>query len=148
MVALLPLARQVAGSLGPWLLALLAERERLGLARWAVGSAEQGAEVLADIDQQPCTRQEAQRGGRWLRWLLEAELLRLARLLEAPAAMMRRREWLGWEVRYWALAVSLACVGQLYAALERRQGREAATQTLEAALALAWWQATVAARAA
>ena len=61
---------------------------------------------------------------------------------------MLRLEWVAWEVRYWALAVSLARMGQLYAALEQRQGRENATETLIDALALAWSQATRAPRAA
>ncbi len=54
---------------------------------------------------------------------------------------LRRQEWLAWEVRYWALAVSLARIGQLYAKLEQRQGREAATETLHAALRRTWSQA-------
>jgi hypothetical protein len=61
---------------------------------------------------------------------------------------MTRQEWVAWEVRCWALAVSLACMGQLYAALQQRQRREDATETLIDALVLVWSQATRPTRAA
>jgi hypothetical protein len=142
ILALLPLARQVAREVSPWLLALLAERQRLGLVL-AVRLNQEEADALAeDSSQQPYRRREAQRSPRWLGWLLTGELLRLARLVEAPEGALARREWLAWEVRYWALAVSLARIGQLYAELARRLGREAATRALEEALALAWSRAT------
>ncbi len=149
VAALLPLARQVAGSLNGWLLALLAERARRGLALRPGAQDLPEAEALAeDCCQQPYRRQEAERSAAWMRWLLEAELLRLARLAEAPEEALRRPDWLAWEVRYWALAVSLARLGQLYAALARREGRAAATEMLYEALARAWSRATAASPAA
>ena len=73
---------------------------------------------------------------------LAAEFVRLTRLAEAPEAAFTRQDWLAWEVRYWALAVSLARIGQLYAELARRQGRERATLALEKALGDAWAEVT------
>jgi hypothetical protein len=144
----LPQARQVAGSLNRWLLAVLAERQRLGLVVTA-GDEQEEADLLAeDSTQQPYRWREMEQQERWLRWRLVAEVLRLVRLAEAPEEALRRPDWLAWEVRYWAQAVSLARIAQLYAALEGRQGREGATSALEEALALARRQATSAAKAA
>ena len=141
IIVLLPVARQVASEITLWLLALLAERQRLGLAPRAPCPPALTRTLDRDSRQQPCRRQEAQYNPRWLGWLLVAEFLRLARLAEAPETAFYRRDWLAWEVRYWALAVSLARIGQLYAALARRQGSEAAMLALETVLAVAWSQA-------
>jgi hypothetical protein len=141
VAALLPLVRQIAREVGPWLLALLQERQRLGLAL-AAGDASTAAMLECDSAQQLYRCGEARRNPRWLGWLLGAELARLARLAEAPESALLRLDWLTWEVRYWALAVCLARLGQLYAELARRQGHEAATQALEEALARAWHEAT------
>jgi hypothetical protein len=147
--ALLPLARQVAQALGPWLLPLLAERQRRGLAAlpeevrlWLTGALDEETRM------QPFKRREMRQGTGWLRWWLEAELRRLVRLAEAPEQGMQRPGWLAWEVRYWTLAVSLARIGQLYAALEQRQGIEQAQQMFKGALALVWHQAMQAHQAA
>lgn len=61
--------------------------------------------------------------------------------------LLYRPGWLASEVRYWALVVSLARHGQLYALLERRQGRESAGQIWAEAAARVWQQATGAAQA-
>lgn len=144
--AMLPLARRVAEALGPWLAALLAERQRQGLTgeerRWLTGALEQETRA------RPLERGADRRSAGWLKWMLEAELRRLVRLAEAPEQAMRRRGWLAWEVRYWALAVSLARIGQLYAALERKREPEQAERLFKGALALVWHQALRAERTA
>ncbi len=141
--ALLPLARQVAETLAPWLAALLEARQRAGLAfsnEWTV--------IQSDLEAWPLTRAQTRRvRASWAQWWLEAELRRLIRLAEAPEALMRRRGWLPWEVRYWALAVSLARIGQVYAALEQRQPEEA-ERLFKNALARVWRQALRAGQAA
>jgi hypothetical protein len=142
IAALLPLARQVAREVGPWLLAVLAERQRLGLTLTAAGARPEAGRLERESAQQLYRCREARRNPRWLGWRLAAEFVRLMRLAEAPETALVRRDWLPWEVRYWALAVSLARLGQLYAELARRQGRDAATLALEAALAQAWAEAT------
>ncbi len=142
VAALLPLVRQIAGQIGPWLLALLQERQRLGLALTAADARANAARLARDSARQLYRCGEARRKPCWLGWLLGAELVRLTRLAEAPETALLRRDWLPWEVRYWALAVCLARLGQLYGELARRQGREAATQALEEALACAWDEAT------
>ena len=138
---LLPLARRAAEALGPWLLALLAERQRAGRDSLPPAEEWQAADVLeADAQTRPLTRREARRMASWLAWLLEAELARLVRLAEAPTRLLYRRDWLASEVRYWALVVSLARLGQLYAALEHRQGSEAAERAWADAAARIWEQ--------
>jgi len=51
-------------------------------------------------------------------------------------------------VCYWALVGCLLRLGQLHAALARRQGTEQARQTLESAAARLWPQTTADAQAA
>lgn len=144
--ASLPLARQVAEALGPWLAALLLARQQRGLPPLAAQDDERLAEESAD---RPFARRAMRRsvGAGWMKWLLEAELRRLVRLAEAPEATLRRRGWLAWEVRYWGLAVCLARIGQLYAALEQKQP-EQAERLFKGALALVWHQALRAEQAA
>ncbi|HEU5369424.1 MAG TPA: hypothetical protein VFU69_13205 [Ktedonobacterales bacterium] len=138
---LLPLARQAALALGPWLLALLAEHQRAGRAAHSPEEESRAAEVLKqDTFVRPLMRREVGRAASWLAWLLEAELARLIRLAEAPSPLLARPGWLASEVRYWALVASLARVGQLYAELERRQGAEAAGRAWADAAARAWQQ--------
>jgi hypothetical protein len=147
--ALLPLARQVAQALGPWLAALLAARQGRGLAALSAEDEQEVAEVFAEETRlRPFERQEAWRSDAWLGWLLVGELRRLAQLAEAPEATMRRPGWLAWEVRYWALAVSLVRIGQVYGALEQREGVEAAQGIFKGALARVWRQAVQTERAA
>ncbi|HEY7355036.1 MAG TPA: hypothetical protein VH590_01175 [Ktedonobacterales bacterium] len=146
--ASLPLARQVAETLGPWLAALLLARQQRGLPPLA---AEDDWRLVGALPEEsperPFERRALRRSAGWLKWLLEAELRRLVRLAEAPEPTLRRRGWLAWEVRYWALAVSLARIGQLYAALEQKQP-EQAERLFKGALALVWHQALHAGRAA
>ncbi len=142
-----PLARQVAVALGPWLAALLAARQERGLAD---GSSEADG-ALPEPRQtraRPFEPRALRGSAGWLKWLLEAELRRLVWLAEAPEERMQRPDWLTWEVRYWALAVCLARIGQLYAALEQKQEPEAAQRLFKGALARVWYQALQAGQAA
>lgn len=135
--ALAPLARQAAEALGPWLLSLLEARQQ---ARLALPAA---AEVLArDLLARPLTRAEAERErASWAQWRLEAELLRLVRLVEAPMERMHRADWPQWEVRYWALVITLARIGQMYAVMARQPEGQPARHLLAAAEAV-WQHAT------
>ncbi len=122
---LLPLARQSAAAVGPWLLALLAARQRAGLVGLAgIEAAPAGSEastwLASDLQARPLGAAEQERQVGWAQWALEAELLRVIRLVEASSATLPRPGWLAWETRYWALAVSLARLGQLYAELAQR----------------------------
>jgi hypothetical protein len=169
----LPLARQVAETLGPWLAALILARQQRGLPPLAAEDDWWLAGALEDEPpERPFERRALRRGtgaratngseraktrflqapaavgAGWLKWLLEAELRRLVRLAEAPEETLRRPGWLAWEVRYWALAVSLARIGQLYAALARKRPPEQAEQLFKGALALVWHQALRAGQAA
>ncbi len=66
----------------------------------------------------------------WLGRKLEVELARLMRLIETPTPLLYRAGWLPWEVRYWALVISLARIGQVYFALESLHSSEVARQVL------------------
>jgi hypothetical protein len=136
--AMLPLARQVAQALGPWLAALLAERQRQGLVAQVGGD---GLWLSCTLEKETRSRRLDRRSACWLKWLLVAELRRLVCLAEASEETMRRPGWLAWEVRYWALAACLARIGQLYAALQRKQQPEQAQRLFKGALALVWHQA-------
>ncbi len=74
----------------------------------------------------------------WLQYLLEAELARLVRLLEAPSLLVFRPGWERWEVARWALATCLARICQLSCALEQRQRSIPAQVALRAALEAVW----------
>jgi len=139
----LPRARQSAEAVGPWLLSLLAAREQSGRAYrdWTASSA------LADWGEdawqaRPLGTEEAEGGEAWLCWSLSAELQRLAWLVEAPFAWLKRAGWPEAQVRYWALVASLARLGQVYAALARQQGEARASQMLAAAAEQVWRAAT------
>jgi hypothetical protein len=82
----------------------------------------------------------------WLQYLLEAEVMRLVRLLEVPALLMCRPGWERWEVARWALATCLARISQLVEALEQRQGGAPAHAMLNAALEVAWQRLTTSRR--
>jgi hypothetical protein len=111
----LALARQVAAAVSPWLVALLAAQPAAQRVRV---SEEDVAPRRALSDWLP---QEPSR----LRWLLAAELARLVRLA-AAVQLPTRQGWLEYEVRFWAQVCVLARLGQLYAALERAEGTQAA----------------------
>jgi len=139
---LLPRARQGAEALGPWLLALLAARERAGRScREATVNGQDARWCEQAWQARPFTQAEAQHEASWLQWGLEAELLRLVWLVEAPCAWLKRDGWPESQARYWALVVSLARVGHIYAVLARRLGRERATQMLEEAVEQVWQRA-------
>jgi hypothetical protein len=143
---LLPLARQAAEAVGPWLIALLAERERAGLAPLTPAPNPHLATLLAaDAASRPLTLGDARQAPGWLIWQLAADLARLARLVEAPSEWLDRPGWVAWEVRYWALVIALARLARGYAALARQQGTEEARQRWEAAAAQVWQQTTEAA---
>ena len=133
---LLPLARQNASALSPWLLSLLEARQQARLAvsdEWAV--------IQQDLETRPLTRAEAQRErSAWASWQLEAELLRLVRLVEAPMSSFYRSGWLEWQVRYWALVITLARIGQRYALLAH-QGTDPEEHLLASA-EVVWQRAT------
>jgi hypothetical protein len=132
---LLPVARQTAWVVSPWLESLLAERERRGLA-WSVGRDQ--SQLAIDLQVQPLQKSDAERDVFWLIWLLEGDFGRLARLAEAPDDLMRRTGWTPRQVRYWALAVALARLGLGYQVLVRRVGAGSAQQAWEAAAKRAW----------
>ncbi len=132
-----PLAQQVAAALDPWLLSLLEARQRAGLTfsnEWTV--------IQQDIQARPLTRAQAKRErASWAQWRLEAELLRLVRLAEAPTALLHRSGWPEWEVRYWALVITLARIGQLHALLALQPESQPIPHLLAAAEAV-WQRAT------
>lgn len=89
----------------------------------------------ADLAVRPFTAAEVYYHRLWLPELVGAEFARLARVIEAPTCLLEQPDWLAWEVRCWALVIVLARIGQLYAALERREGSGPAQRVLyEAAL--------------
>ncbi len=137
---LLSLARQVAAAVGPWLFALLTEYQQRQ-ARGAKVSKRSPAITLReeDLRQQPFAAGELRQEPSWLQQMAEAELARLFRLT-AAARLTSRPGWLEWETRYWALAVSLVRLGQLYAALEHEQGSLPAGHLLEEGAARIWNQ--------
>lgn len=114
---LVPQARQAAQALGPWLVSLLEARQRAGLALF------NDAEVIRqDLEARPLTRAEAAEDAQgWAQWQLEAELLRLVRLVEAPTPLLYRAEWVAWEVRYWAVVITLARIRQRYGLLGQQR---------------------------
>jgi hypothetical protein len=151
VVGLLPLARVMEQALHPWLVAVLTRRERLAWTlhppRLPEGLA---AQVRADAQLEPFALWELRCWQTaWLRYLLEAELARLVRLLEAPGLVLSRPGWEHWEVARWALATCLARIGQLTCALEN-EPRAASRYTgpkyagLRAALEAAWQRLAVA----
>lgn len=77
------------------------------------------------------------------KWKLAAELSRLVRLVEAPTSLIYRSGWSPWEVRYWALVITLARIGQRYVVLARQPGSDPA-QRLLASAEVGWQQAMTA----
>ncbi len=125
----LALARRVAGSVGPWLLALLAACAALP----ATHAREEDALVRPLLGER--LPEEPPR----LHWLLAEELARLVRLAAAGQAPYRAG-WMEGEVRCWALVMTLEWLGRLYAALERAEGAPAAQRALIALAAQTWRQ--------
>jgi hypothetical protein len=143
---LLPLAQRSAAATSPWLEALLEARHRAGL----TGQPVDTRVLAADLAVGPLTAREAQQIPAWQQWELEADVLRLVRLVEASwealeqAGRLGDAEWAEWPVaerRYWALVVTLGRLEQRYRLLAQRQGKGAAWQWLAAAKAV-WRQAT------
>jgi hypothetical protein len=134
---LIPLARQTAAALGPWLLDLLDARQQARLRffdDWTV--------IQQDLQMRPLTRAEGQReGASWAAWHLQAELLRLVRLVEASMTPFYRSGWLEWQVRYWALVITLARIAQRYALLARQGGTDPEEHLLASAQ-IVWQHAT------
>jgi len=145
---MISLARHVAPALDSWLLSVLDTRQRLGQTLAPDNDPRAAGLLATDRAAHPLRAVEADRTPQWLAWMLEGELQRLIRLVEAPEALLCRPEWLAWEVRYWALAATLVRLRQLYWALEQRQGREAAQCALEALAARLGHQTTGAEQAA
>ncbi len=135
---LLPLARQSVEALGPWLLALLEARQQADLpfsVEWGV--------IQQDLQTRPLTWTESDHErSAWERWRLEAELLRLVRLVEAPMWQFARPGWSQWEVRYWALVITLARIGQRYAVLARQPGITDPAERLLSSAEAVWQRAT------
>ena len=133
---LVPLARQTAEALGPWLLALLDARRRADLDisdEWIV--------IQQDLQARPLAQTEARRErASWAQWQLEAELLRLVRLVEAPMWQCVLLDWPQWEVRYWALVITLARIAQRYALLTHQSRTDPEVRLLTSA-ALGWQRA-------
>src|SRR5579885_1096535 len=73
----------------------------------------------------------------WVACLIEQEMRRLIRILEAPERLLPCVSWMGlpYEARYHALALGLARVCQLYVALEEQCERGEAPEELRAAAA-------------
>ncbi len=123
----LPLARHVAQALGPWLLTRLAERLTPPPPTAGIDPAL-ARRLAADLDARPLRVVEVRPDLSWLGRKLEVELGRLTRLIEAPSEGFCRPDWLAWEVRFWALVISLTRIGQLYFALERLHSPQVAEQ--------------------
>jgi hypothetical protein len=134
---LVPLAQQTAAALGPWLLALLDARQRARL-----DAADEWPVIQQDLLARPMTQAEAERErAAWASWHIEADLLRLVRVVEAPMSLCYRSGWLEWQVRYWALVITLARIGQRYALLARQGGAGPEDRLLACAEAV-WQHAT------
>jgi hypothetical protein len=135
----LPQARQAAEALGPWLVSLLEARQQARLAQDARREALEG-----DLLARPLMRAEARQiGAAWGSWRLEADLLRLVRLVEAPGNWLFRPDWPQWEVRYWARVITLTRIAQQYAVLARQPGGRAAERLIASAETV-WQQAACA----
>jgi hypothetical protein len=96
---LLPLARQVAEAISPWLLARLAERRRLSSPAAGIDQAL-SRRLAADLDTRPLRIVDVRPDLSWLGRKLEVELARLIRLIEAPHDLVTRPGWLPWLARY------------------------------------------------
>ena len=128
----LPLAsvQRMARVVGPWLLAVLDERQQRGLG-W---NAATGRRLLtADLAARPIEPGELPQRANGLRWGLEGALHRLIRLAEAPedALGVAAREMPS-QARYRALAIGLVRLYQLYSLLEQTEGAAAAQKQWQA----------------
>ena len=140
VVGMLGQARAMQQALHPWLVALLSRRERLA---WTLRPPRLpdrlAAQVQEDVNLEPFDRWELWRWRTaWLQYLLEAELARLVRLLEAPSLLLFRPGWERWEVARWALVICLARICQLARALEQQQRSAPAHAALPVALEAVW----------
>lgn len=140
----LPLARQMLWALGPWMLVMLRARER-GPAVNASVAARWGEEALR---LRPFVTGEMSLEVAWLIEMLVWELGRLVWLAEGAPLPEEWDGWLEWLMRYWALAIALMRIGQLYDALSQEQDKAWAGRVLARAMRQVWSQAVGTARAA
>lgn len=130
----LPLARQVAGALGPWLVERLKERQRRAWSQPPTEASQMERRLVeADLQVRPFALCVLRPDLGWLQETLLAEFARLTRVITAPTCLLERPGWLAWEKRCWALVIILARIGQLYSALEHCQGSATARRVLEGA---------------
>ncbi len=135
----LPLApvRQMAQNATTWLLTVLAERQQRGLT-WQ--EASDGPPLAAHLAARLIEASEALLQVDWLVYQVEQEMRQFIRLLEAPDRVFHvsgggRLVGQPWEWRWWALAIGLARVCQLYAALGQVSGGRQAVEEMRAAAA-------------
>jgi hypothetical protein len=141
---------QMARDANTWLLTVLAERQQRGLT-W--NEATDGPLLVGQVQAWLIEASEAVLQASWLSCRIEEEMRRLIRLLEAPDRAFQvftgGAPWgQPWEQRWWALAIGLVRISQLYAALEQVSSETAATTYLRAAAARVRQQVTQAPTAA
>jgi hypothetical protein len=137
-------AQALLTCLQPWLEAVLARRAQLA---WRLAEAMPPEQVAALVREAVALVPldewlVARLGTSQLRFLLEAELLRLVRLLEVPALRLYQVDHEWWEVTRWALATGLVRISQFAGALAQRQPGAAAGEGLQAVLEMAWQRLT------
>jgi hypothetical protein len=96
----------------------LRERER-SPAAIAAQEAQWGDEALR---LRPFVMREMPAEAGWRVALLEGELRRLVWLAEVEPLPVQRDGWMECSTRYWAIAIGLMRIGQLYAAVSQEQG--------------------------
>ncbi|GEM_PF-842025 len=117
-----------------WVQVVLRERQQRGLA-W---NEERDAPLFAaDLTARLLENWDMPSFPGWVACLIEQEMRRLIRILEAPERLLPCVSWMGlpYEARYHALALGLARVCQLYVALEEQCERGEAPEELRAAAA-------------
>jgi len=150
VVGLLAQARAMQQALRPWVEALLIQRQRLAWTfalpslRGRLAALVQEDLALLPFDPQELRHWQASH----LQFLLEAELARLIRLLEAPTLLMLRPGWKDhWEAARWGLATCLARIAQLQGALAQRRYADPSRVGLPGALGVVWQRLTAGAAA-
>jgi hypothetical protein len=140
--------RWVAEMLHPWMLLMLAERQRRGLTVPDRLEPQAAAALMQALLARRFTSLEIERSPSRLLWHIEQELVLLPQLAEAPSSCLYRQGWLECEVCYWALTMRCLRIGQLYHALAAQVEPAEARRGLEVALARAAHQLLRAAQAA